>query len=71
MKNPPYSAASDLWSVGIVVYELATQANPYAEITTTALLAGDVNDISLAEDVDPVIKEVVQKILVVDIEQRT
>ena len=70
MKNQPYDSKSDLWSVGVIIYQLHFKGIPYYGITEEEILRKIQNKIPYKQAKDPKLKDLIDKLLVEDPKKR-
>ena len=70
MKNQKYDYKADLWSVGVIIYQLHFKALPYNGVNEEIILNKIKNKVPYKEPEDPQLKDLINKLLVEDPSKR-
>lgn len=70
MKNQKYDSKADLWSVGVIIYQLHFKALPYNGVNEEIILNKIKNKVPYKEPEDPQLKDLINKLLVEDPSKR-
>ena len=66
MKNKKYDSKADLWSVGVIIYQLHFKSLPYSGLNEEIILKKIKNKVPYKEPEDPKLKDLINKLLVED-----
>ena len=70
MKSQKYDSKADLWSVGVILYQLHFKGLPYMGATEETILKKIQNKTPYKEPEDPKLKDLIHKLLVEDPQKR-
>ena len=70
MKNLPYNYKVDLWSIGVIIYQLHFKDSPYHGINEHEIFNNIINQTPYKQAKDPLLRDLINKLLTEDPEKR-
>ena len=70
MKDKPYNSKADLWSIGVIIYQLHFKGLPFPGISEKAILTKIQKKSPYKQAEDPKLRDLIDKLLVEDPEKR-
>ena len=70
MKDKPYNSKADLWSIGVIIYQLHFKGLPFPGVSEKAILTKIQNKNPYKQAEDPKLRDLIDKLLVEDPEKR-
>ena len=70
ISDKKYSTQADLWSIGIIIYQLLFKDLPYFGFNEKQVLAKILSKVPIKQPEDPLLKDLLNKLLVIEPEKR-
>ena len=70
MMNYPYNNKSDLWSIGVMIYQLYYRQVPYEGNTETEVLKNIQSNVPFKQPEDPKLRDLINRLLVINVNKR-